>query len=80
MESLSLEEAIELLKGELRKLGPLIDLDVFRKQQDVEDWLPVTVNGREPGCQGWGPYRPGNGATKLSTAVVSDTNSSPFPT
>jgi MaoC like domain len=51
MEGLSIEEAIELLKFELRKLGPRIDLDAIREQQGVENRLPMTVNGSEPGGQ-----------------------------
>jgi hypothetical protein len=34
------------------QLGPLIDLDAIREQQGVENRLPLTVNGSEPGGQG----------------------------
>ena len=37
------------IKEELRKLGPLIDLEAIREPQGVENRLPVAVNGSEPG-------------------------------
>jgi hypothetical protein len=33
---------------ELRKLGPLIDLEAIREPQGVENRLPATGNGTEP--------------------------------
>jgi hypothetical protein len=41
----SLDELLVKIKDELRKLGPLIDLDAIRESHDAENRL-VTVNGR----------------------------------
>jgi hypothetical protein len=39
----TLDELIVKIKEELRKLGPLIDLEAIREPQGVENRLPVTV-------------------------------------
>jgi hypothetical protein len=43
----SLDELLVKIKEELRKLGPLIDLEAIREPQGVENRLPVTVSGSE---------------------------------
>ena len=51
-------------RAELRKRGPLIDLEAIREQQAVENRLPVTVNGSE--AEAFSPLRrrpPGTGAS-----------------
>jgi hypothetical protein len=44
----TVDELIAKVKEELRKLGPLIDLEAIREQQGVENRLPATGNGTEP--------------------------------
>jgi hypothetical protein len=63
-DGLSLDELLVKIKDELRKLGPLIDLDAIREQQGVENRLPVTVNRSE--AEAFSPLRrrpPGTGAS-----------------
>jgi hypothetical protein len=48
-DNITLDELLVKIKDELRKLGPLIDLDSIREQQAVENRLPVTANGSEAG-------------------------------
>ena len=48
-DGLSLDELLVKIKDELRKLGPLIDLEAIREQQVVENILPATANGSEAG-------------------------------
>jgi hypothetical protein len=48
-DGLSLDELLVKIKDELRKLGPLIDLEAIREQQVVENRLPATANGSEAG-------------------------------
>jgi hypothetical protein len=45
----TLDELLVKIREELRKLGPLIDLESIREQQGVENRLPVTANGSEAG-------------------------------
>ena len=45
----SLDELLVKIKDELRKLGPLIDLEGIRELQGMQNRLPVAVNGSEPG-------------------------------
>jgi hypothetical protein len=45
----SLDELLVKIKDQLRKLGPLIDLDAIREAQGAQNRLPVTVNGSEAG-------------------------------
>jgi hypothetical protein len=46
----TLDELLPKITAELVKLGPLIDLDAIREAQGVENRLPATGNGSEPGA------------------------------
>jgi hypothetical protein len=43
----TLDEVIARIKGHMRKLGPLLDLDSIREPQSAKETLPVTVKGSE---------------------------------
>jgi hypothetical protein len=46
-DDVTLDELLEKIRVELRKLGPLIDLESIREPQGIENRLPVTVVGSE---------------------------------